>query len=85
MDLLNRQHMQMTDAIARAVVREFEPRFAAIERRLDQCATRADLARFATKADLARFAGKRQMIGWMFAFWLLQSAATVAILRLAAS
>ena len=68
-DVLSRQQDQMTDDIARAVARALEPRFAAIdgrfasiEARLDQCATktdvatRADLAGFATKADLAGFA-----------------------------
>ena len=55
-EVLNRQQDVMTDDIPRAVVRALEPRFASIEARLDQCATKADLAGFATKADLAGFA-----------------------------
>jgi hypothetical protein len=55
-DVFNRQQDQMTDDIARAVMRALGPRFASIESRLDQCATKADLADFATKADMSEFA-----------------------------
>ena len=57
-ELFNRQHAQMTDDIVRAIVRELEPRFAAIEARLDTCATRDDLRAFSTKNDLRGFATK---------------------------
>ena len=39
-DVMNRQEDEIADRIARAVVRELEPRFARIEARLDQCATK---------------------------------------------
>lgn len=66
-ELFNKQQAQMTDDIVRAVVRELEPRFAAIEARLDRCATKDDLRdlgghpafrAFATKDDLRAFATK---------------------------
>lgn len=63
-DVLNRQQDQMTDDIARAVIRALEPRFASIEARLDQCATKADLAGFATKADLVGLATKADLAGF---------------------
>jgi len=63
-EVLNRQQDQMTDDIARAVMRALEPRFASIEARLDQCATRADLADFATKADFAGLATKADLAGF---------------------
>ena len=63
-DVLNRQQDQMTDDIARAVARALEPRFASIEARLDQCATKADLAGFATKADVAACATKTDFAGF---------------------
>lgn len=62
-DVFNRQQDQMTDDIARAVMRALEPRFASIESRLDQCATKADLAAFATKADFAGLATKADLAG----------------------
>ncbi|HUF23129.1 MAG TPA: hypothetical protein VMN81_03295 [Vicinamibacterales bacterium] len=60
-EVLNRQQDVMTDDIARAVARALEPRFASIEARLDQCATKADLATCAKKADLAGFATKADL------------------------
>ena len=63
-DVWNMQQMEMTDDIVRAVVRELEPRFAAIEARLDRCATKDDLRRFATKDDFARSATKDDLAGF---------------------
>lgn len=59
-EVFNRQQDQMTDDIARAVMRALEPRFASIEARLDQCATKADLAGFATQSAVDRLAEKQE-------------------------
>jgi hypothetical protein len=48
----------LTGDIVRAVVRELEPRFAAIEARLDKCASRDDMRDFATRDDFRNFATK---------------------------
>lgn len=53
--------MKRTSDIARALIRALEPRFASIESRLDQCATKTDLAGFATKADLAGVATRADL------------------------
>jgi len=73
----------MTDDIARAVVRALEPRFASIEARLDQCATKADLAACATKADLAACATKADLAAFATKADLAGFATQPAVDRLA--
>ena len=51
---------------------EFERRFAVIEARLDQCATKADLEAMGTKFIL-----------WSFGFWIANIATVLGILKLA--
>jgi hypothetical protein len=48
-EVMNSQEDAIADRIARAVVRELEPRLARIEARLDSCATKDSVA---TKADV---------------------------------
>ena len=48
-EVMNSQEDAIADRVARAVVRELEPRFARIEARLDWCATKDSVA---TKADV---------------------------------